>query len=563
MRCLRGLTGYGVRIMAKYFSPLLRRIADHPWGPLIVGLIAVLGNLAVAAWAGVPRPRVSDEFSYLFAADTYARGQLTNPPHPHWQHFEMAHVLSQPTFQSRYPMGQAVALALGQSILGEPAWGVWLTNAAMAAAVTWMLAAWVPRRWAFLAGLLFVLQFSLGHYWAQSYWGGALAGIAGAMLFGALKRLEKGPNRALAVIMAIGIAILSYTRLWEGLLASVLAGCALLMIIRKSEAGWRPWIVQIIVPMALILTLSMAWMGYYHYQVTGNALKLPHQLYADQYSPYPPFLWQRPKPSPGFNHQDMYDNAYVAEMSRWLDQRSVAGLLREISKETTFLWQTVLGFACTIPLLLLPVLLRQRDTWLPVVGALLMWGSLCVTTYGFPHYTTPCIGLLFVLIARGLQMMGLMTVSGQRVGLVLVVMIFVWQGAMAVGLAQEHIKSNANPAAWYQQRWAIEKELESTSGNHLAFVLYPPHHDLDMTVMANYGNLDERPVVWARLMTRAQNEALLTYFKDRQLWLIETEAHGVQVHRRPISKDELLALSPERLEIKPSHIEKSVQPAMR
>ena len=147
----------------KRLSGILAHASTHPTGwcwPSAVGLIG-LATLLIAAgisWCVPPVPSVHDEFSYLLAADTFRHGRLTNPTHPHWQHFESFHVIHEPTYASKYPPGPGLALALGSLLTGLPITGAWLAAAAAAMATCWMLAGWMPKRYAVLGGLLVALH---------------------------------------------------------------------------------------------------------------------------------------------------------------------------------------------------------------------------------------------------------------------------------------------------------------------------------------------------------------------------------------------------------------------
>ena len=188
-----------------------------------VGLVFVVAFAlgVVATWVSRPVPRMLDEFSYLLAADTFAHGRVTNPPHPFWKHFESIHIIQQPTYQSKYPPGIGLMLALGQVLFGDPLVGAWLSHALAAAAVCWMLLAWVPPRMALLGGLLAALHggFLLG--WGQSYWGGALAMCGGALVYGAMRRVLRNASVPHVLVLGAGLFILAVTRPVEGLVACV------------------------------------------------------------------------------------------------------------------------------------------------------------------------------------------------------------------------------------------------------------------------------------------------------------------------------------------------------
>ncbi len=127
---------------------------------------------------------------------------------------------------SKYPPAQGIVWPLGQLIAGHPIVGVWISFGLMCAAICWMLYAWVSPRWAILGGVLALINPVLGiaGYWAQSYWGGAVAATGGALVLGGIKRLMRQPHVPDSLLTGAGLAILANSRPFEGLLVSRAGG---------------------------------------------------------------------------------------------------------------------------------------------------------------------------------------------------------------------------------------------------------------------------------------------------------------------------------------------------
>src|SRR5207302_1631689 len=126
-------------------------------------------------------------------------------------------------------------------------------------AFTWMLQAWLPPRWALFGGVLSILMLATT-LWPNTYWGGNVAALGGALLFGGLRRLANQARTLPAVAIAVGLAILANTRPYEGLVVSVPAAVVFLAVMIRdgrlaSLASWT----SVILPLALILSVTAGW----------------------------------------------------------------------------------------------------------------------------------------------------------------------------------------------------------------------------------------------------------------------------------------------------------------
>src|SRR6185295_18445131 len=108
--------------------------------------------------------------------------------------------------------------AAGWKLGGTPSAGVLLSYAFMCASIAWMLRAHVGRLLGFSLGLVFALRMA-DSAWATTYWGGAVAAGAGALVLGAAARLlvfvssgAAGGARRNTVVLTVGLLLRANSR---------------------------------------------------------------------------------------------------------------------------------------------------------------------------------------------------------------------------------------------------------------------------------------------------------------------------------------------------------------
>jgi hypothetical protein len=536
--CLVILLG-GTPILLKWQSridELVAKIYTTDWMLILIpGMISLFISIALSLFIGWPEPRVHDEFSYLLASDTFSLGRLSNPPHPCWMHFETFHVLQQPYYLSKYPPGQGLCLAFGQTLFQSPIMGVWISLGLASSALAWMLRVWFPPRVVFWVSVMSVIQLNiLGHmmptahygYWGQSYWGGAVAALGGFLSYGAWGRLRNVLSWKFSVILGIGVILLANSRPYEGLLAML----PIMLFITRDilldfSIAWQTKWKHFLFPLGLSLALLMTWMLVYNQAGTGSCWDLPFQKYEKTYAIAPLFLTADLRPVPQYHHRIMKDFYLEQMLPMYLVQKQWKGLCVGILEKIKIIFDFYFNPLLFVPTVFFFFRKKRFDVWIFLTVVAVVVGFL-IEVWILPHYAAPFCGLFYVGLAYGIQLMANYEGRGER--------FFKCYPAILPGLLccalllplNNHLGIPVN--SWRFIRSNIENDLGG-KGRHLILVQYAPNHPAAAEWVYNKADINQSPMVWARSMGWEKDQRLIQFFKERKAWILRPDQFPVQL----------------------------------
>jgi hypothetical protein len=503
---------------------------------LLVGFAAGILRVLILPLSPIPQPFIGDDFSFLLAADTFSSGRLTNPTHPMWVHFEGFQIVHNPTYMSMYFPAQGMVMAGGKLLAGHAWWGIWASCALMCAAICWMLQGWLPLRWALLGGILAIFRIALFSGWIDTYAGGAVPAIGGALVLGALPRIYRGFRARDFFWMALGMSILANSRPYEGLLVCVPVVIAVAWQLLRKNHPPTSILVRRMAPAVGLLLLTLTFMGYYNHRVFGSVLTPPYKVDRETYASAPHFLWQSPMPEPLYRHKVLRDFYTGIELKEFLGNRSFTGFLQANAKKIALALFFFFGLAILAPLVMLPRVLRDRRLRFLLLTGLVVAAGLGIETWFNPHYMAPFTAGVYAIILQCMRHLRIWRRIGEPSGLFLVRAIPVLCVALAVlRLCAQPLNLQLDGDAWLSwyggtkpmgpARALLLKDLENKPGLQLAVIRYSPNHVVTCynDWIANAADIDHSKVIWARDMDPTSNQELFAYFKDREIWLVEPD----------------------------------------
>ncbi len=505
-----------------------------PLGLLAVGVFAFLMAAVVSALCPF-YPTVHDEFSNLLAADTLLQGRLSNATPDVWQPFQSFHIIVEPTYASKYPLGLALLVAAGWGLLGQPIAGCWLAAGICATSIAWMLAGMTSRRWALIGGLLIACYPPLQISWSQNLMSGWLPAAGSALLLGGIFRLRRRHSHWAAAMCGVGIAWLALTRPFEGLMATLaLSGVCWGLWQRRSVAAKLQSIARAVPAAAIPIGAALTLICLHNLATTSRLDRMPYQLHEAQYAVTPVFVFGQPREPVRGTATDLpgtirdFHNGWALDGFR--ERQGCSGWLSGISE---VLW--TLAHSVSV-LVLLPLLTLgwwrgfRAARWLAAAIFLqvLLSASVC---WIFLHYLAPLIPWLVALSVLGLRHVSRVFAKpsvGPRVR---------WAGfarpprfvgymlcAQCLLLVVHCIRDDNSSGAWARRRAGIVAELEQRDGQHLILVRYAADHNVHQEWVYNLANLDDAKVLWARGESDIWNARLIEkYQATHTIWELEAD----------------------------------------
>lgn len=481
-----------------------------------------------------------DDFGNLLVASTLLEGRLSNPVPPAWESMETFHVVFQPSYASKYPIGLGFILAAGKQFFGTFAAGLWLCAGLASASIAWMIAAHFPRRWAMASGLVTATHPFWQNGWSQEFTNGWLAVTGSALVLGGLLRIRsrfRSPSDCscysgyLTGMVGLGCVITLFSRPFEGGLVGGLLGLYFLpsLIRRKVYLDSRFW--KAAVPGAAILASGICFQLVINRSITGHVSQLPYQLHESQYGVAPVLIWQKPhEPTLGHRFAEQVTFHHGWSMNAYNQTASFSGYFDMLHRRMVFLinhWGQMLA---SIPLGLL-FLRPERRRFIGLIGLVLIAILVinCIP-WAVPQYVSPLIPIAIFIgcsVARGfIKRVGLsLRLPNRPIKLEYAVFAFVLLlnifGVLSIATARSS-RSEGWEVSWAEKRVEMIRQLSSQPTLDLVFVRYPDNFDIvNSEWVFNEADIENSSVLWVRWGTTELNQRVIAAYPNRKVWLLQ------------------------------------------
>jgi len=184
------------------------------------------------------------------------------------------------------------------------------------------------------------------------------------------------------------------------------------------------------------------------------------------------------------------------------------------------------------------VLLDKRMRFLCICVGIVFCGVM-LETWFIPHYFATITVAIYAIGLQAMRHLRRWKPGGQPVGaaiLQLMIMAAVALGVIRLYAEPLHLTLAKWPGSAWASMWsgpgefgaeraAIKTELENMPGNHLVIVRYSEDHNPFDEWIYNDPDIDDSKVIWAREMDAAANTELFSYYRERDVWLVQPDVH--------------------------------------
>jgi hypothetical protein len=151
-----------------------------------------------------------------------------------------------------------------------------------------------------------------------------------------------------------------------------------------------------------------------------------------------------------------------------------------------------------------------------------------------PRYTLALLVVLLALVLLGVRNYGAANPAGQATTRLatwefVFLLIFVWQACIEQRIAHPQTFPQ-DMGDFSPSRTSVERRLTSLPGDHLVIVRYSSKHSVHQEYVYNDAEIDHAKTVWTREIPGQDLGPLLTYFRNRDVWVLEPDQHPERLY---------------------------------